>query len=441
MMASTPLTLGLLLSAALIALLAIGVPVAFALGGLALGILVWQEGWASLIPASDSLLGALQDFTLVAVPLFILMGVAASLSRAGADMREMIKRWLHKIPGGLIAANILACALFSAISSTGAATCLAVGREGLPELRERRYPDSVAAGALAAAGTLGILIPPSLTMIVYGIAGDLSIARLFLAGLLPGLALTALFTLWSLVAAGRWRGRFGGFARGYTGGEMMVLVPRAVPFLILVGGIIYAFWIGIASPPEVAAVAAIVCVLLVAVLYGMWRERDLLAILREATRETVAVLIIIAAAVLFAFMLTRIGIPDAVAVAISDLRLPKFGLIAVLSAIFFVSGLFLPPVAIILMLFPIILPLLLTAGLDPYWFGVVMTLNFQIALLTPPVGANIHVVRHLAPEIETATIVRGSLPYAVLIAAEIVLLCAVPELATWLPDRLMGPAP
>lgn len=440
-MAPTPLMMGLMVSVALIALIAIGVPVAFALGGLALGILIWQEGWAGLIPASDSLLDALQNFTLVAVPLFILMGVAASLSPAGGDMREMIKRWLHKLPGGLIAANILASALFSALSSTGAATCLAVGRKGLPELRERRYPDAVASGALAAAGTLGILIPPSLTMIVYGVAGELSIARLFLAGLLPGLVLTVLFVLWSLIAAARWRGRFGRTARGYTGGELMVLVPRAVPFVILVAAVIYGFWIGIASPPEVAAVAAVTCVLLVALLYGMWRERHLVAILREATRETVAVLIIIAAAALFSFMLTQLGVTDAVAVAISDLGLPNFGLIAVLSVIFFVAGLFLPPIAIILMLVPIMLPLLLTAGLDPYWFGVVMTLNFQIALLTPPVGANLHVVRQLAPDIKTATIVRGSLPYAILIVAEIVLLCVVPELATWLPDRLMGPAP
>lgn len=440
-MEPTPLIFGLAVGSALVALIAIGVPVAFALGGLALGILIWQEGWASLIPASDSLLDALQNFTLVAVPLFILMGVTASLSRAGGDLREMIKRWLHKVPGGLIAANVLASALFSALSSTGAATVLAVGREGLPELRERRYPDSVASGAIAAAGTLGILIPPSLTMIVYGVAGDLSIARLFLAGLLPGLALTILFALWSLIAAARWRGRFGGFARGYTGGEMMILVPRAVPFVILVVAIIYGFWIGIASPPEVAAVAAVACIVLVAILYGMWRERHLVAILREATRETVAVLIIIAAAALFAHMLARFGIPDAAVLAISDLRLPKFGLIAVLSAIFFVTGLFLPPIAIILMLVPVLLPLLLTAGLDPYWFGVVMTLNFQIALLTPPVGANLHVVRQLAPDIATGTVVKGSLPYALLIAAEIVLLCAVPDLATWLPDRLMGPPP
>jgi tripartite ATP-independent transporter DctM subunit len=433
--------LGLAVCAALAVFVVIGVPVAFALGGVAIALLLWQDGLASLMPAADALMASLGNFTLVAVPLFILMSVAASLSPAGGDMRETIKRWLHKFPGGLVVANIGASMLFSALSSTGAATTLAVGREGLPELLSRRYPESAAAGALAAAGTLGILIPPSLTMIVYGIAGDFSIARLFLAGLVPGLVLTLLFALWALIAARRWRGRYGGFARGYTRGEMVTLVPRAVPFVLLVGAVIYGFWSGIASPPEVAAIAAVACIVLVAVLYGMWHERDLMAILRESTRESVAVLIIIAAAALFVFALVRYGILDAVAVAIADIRLPPFGLIALLNVLLFVAGMFLPPVAIIVVLVPIILPVLLAVGFDPYWFGVVMTLNFQIALLTPPVGANLHVVRHLAPAIATGTIVKGSLPYIVLIVAEIVLLCAFPEIATWLPDRLMGPAP
>jgi len=433
--------LGLGVSVALAVLIVIGVPVAFAMGGIAIGLLLWHEGMASLMPAADAFLSSLEDFTLVSVPLFILMGVAASLSPAGGDMREMIKRWLHKIPGGLIVANICASTLFSALSSTGAATSLAIGRAGLPELRERRYPDSTASGALAAAGTLGILIPPSLTMIVYGIAGDFSIARLFLAGLVPGIALTLAFVLWALVAARRWKGRYGGFARGYTTGEMVTLMPRAIPFVILVAAVIYAFWSGVASPPEVAAVAAVACVVLVAVFYGMWRERDLVAILRESTRESVAVLLIIAAAAVFVFVLIRLAIPDAVAVAISDLRLPPFGLIALLNVILFVAGLFLPPVATIVVLLPVILPLLLASGFDPYWFAVVMTLNFQIALLTPPVGANLHVIRHLAPDVATGAVVKGSLPYIVLIVAEIVLLCAFPEVATWLPDRLMGPAP
>jgi hypothetical protein len=199
----TPLEIGAAVAVATVVVLLIGVPVAFALGGVTLGALLWLEGPSGLDAVAETFLGALEDFTLVAVPLFIVMGVAASLSAAGGDMREMIKRWLHNLPGGLIVANVCASALFSGLSSTGSATCMAVGRDGLPELRERRYADGLAAGAIAASGTLGILIPPSLTMIVYGIAADLSIGRLFLAGLLPGLMLTGLFAIWSLLAARR----------------------------------------------------------------------------------------------------------------------------------------------------------------------------------------------------------------------------------------------
>lgn len=437
----TPHELGIIVIAALVILVVVGVPVAFAIAGLAIVVLVWQDGFAVLQPAGDAVLASLEDFTLVAVPLFILMGVAASLSPAGGDMRELIKRWLHKIPGGLIVANILASALFSGLSSTGAATSLAVGRQGLAELRERRYDDSVAAGALAGAGTLGILVPPSLTLIVYGIAGNFSIARLFLAGLGPGLLLSFLFVAWAFVAARRWRGRYGGFARGYTGGEMFALLPRAVPFVFLVVAVIYAFWTGIPDPPAVAAVAAVICIVLVALIYGMWRKPDLVAILLEATRESVAVLFIIVAAAVFAFMLYRFGVPDAVAIAIADQHLPPLMFVAVLSVFLIAAGLFLPPIAIILMFLPIVVPILLAEGIDPYWFGIVMTLSFQIALLMPPAGANIQVVRHLAPDLSIATVLRGALPYIVMIVAVIAVLCLFPQIATWIPDRLMGPAP
>ncbi|MGB8275862.1 MAG: TRAP transporter large permease [Alphaproteobacteria bacterium] len=437
----TPLAIGLVVFALLIVLLVIGVPVAFALGGVAIAVLVWQWGLGAIDLVADTLLSALEDFGLVAVPLFIFMGVAASLSNAGSDMREMLKRWLHKIPGGLIVANICAGALFSGLSSTGAATCLAIGREGLPELLARRYDQGVAAGAIAAAGTLGILIPPSLTMIVFGLAGGFSIARLFLAELVPGLLLTLLFVLWAMFAAARWRGRYGGFARGYTRIEMVALVPKVAPFVLLVAAILLAFRSGIASPPEVAASAAVLCFVLVAVLYGMWRVRDMVAVLRETARESVAVLMILAAAALFSFMLTRFEVPGAIADLAAQLTPDRWQIFAAINVGLIVLGLFLPPIAVIPMSVPLLLPLLLESGFDPYWFAVVMTLNLQIGLITPPVGSNLHTVRALVPDAPAGAVLRGALPYVALIVVEIVLLSFFPEIATWLPDRLMGPAP
>jgi tripartite ATP-independent transporter DctM subunit len=405
----TPLEIGAAVAVATVVVLLIGVPVAFALGGVTLGALLWLEGPGGLDAVAETFLGALEDFTLVAVPLFIVMGVAASLSAAGGDMREMIKRWLHNLPGGLIVANVCASALFSGLSSTGSATCMAVGRDGLPELRERRYADGLAAGAIAASGTLGILIPPSLTMIVYGIAADLSIGRLFLAGLLPGLMLTGLFAIWSLLAARRWRGRHGAFARGYSRGEMFEILPRALPFLAIVAGVLYALWTGIARPSEAAAVAATACVVFVAVIYRMWRPAELWRILRESTREAAAVLIIIASAALFAYMLAHFAVTDAVVGAVLELDASRWELILWVNVYLLIAGLFLPPVAVVLMSEPILLPLVVNAGFDPYWFAAVMMVNLQIGLLTPPVALNLRVVRALAPEVSVATAggVRG----------------------------------
>lgn len=436
----TPLEIGAAVAGATVVVLLIGVPVAFALGGVALGALFWIEGPQGLAAVAEIFLDALEEFTLVAVPLFVVMGVAASLSPAGGDMREMLKRWLHNLPGGLIVANLGASALFSGLSSTGSATCMAVGREGLPELRQRRYSDGLATGAIAAGGTLGILLPPSLTMIVYGIAADLSIGRLFLAGILPGLMLTALFAAWAWLAARRWRGRFGAFARGHSWGEMFEMLPRTLPFLAIVAGVIFALWTGIARPSEAAGVAAAACVLFVAVIYRMGSPAALLRIVRASTREAAAVLIIIASAALFAYMLGHFAVTDAVVGAVLESGVGGWALIVWINLYLLVAGLFLPPVAVILMSEPILLPLVVDAGFDPYWFAVMMMVNLQIGLITPPVGLNLYVVRALAPDVALPTVLKGALPFIVCMALGIVALYLWPEIATWLPDRLMGPS-
>ncbi len=435
----TPLELGAAVALATILVLLLGVPVAFALGGVAIAALAWFEGADGLDRVADTFLWALEDTALVAVPLFVLMGVAASLSPAAGDLRELLKRWLHKMPGGLIVANLGASMLFSGLSSTGSATCMAVGRDGLPELRERRYPDGVAAGAIAAGGTLGILIPPSLTMIVYGIAADLDIGRLFLAGLLPGVMLTGLFVTWSLMAAHRWRGRYGDFARGYSKDERWAILPKVLPFMAIIAGVLYALWTGIARPFEAAAVAAVVCLIFVALIYGMWRATAQWRILREATREAAAVLIVIAAAALFGHMLAHFGVTQAVERTVFDLDLRGWELMLAINLYLLIAGLFLPAVAVILMSVPVLVPIVTGAGFDPYWFAVVMTVNLQIGLITPPLGLNLYIVQALAPDMPLRAILKGALPFILCIAYGIVALYFYPEIATWLPDRLMGP--
>ena len=253
--------------------------------------------------------------------------------------------------------------------------------------------------------------------------------------------LALLAVLWAVLAARRWRGVYVAFSRVFPWGEMMAVVPRVVPFVLLIGALLYAFWSGAALAAEVAAGAALVCLVLVAVLYGMWRTRDLVAVLREAARESVAVLMILAAAALFSFMLARFELPSAIVAQAAEWSVNRWEMFAVLNGVLVVLGLFLPPIAVSPMSGPWILPLLLEAGFDPYWFAVVMTLNLQIGLITPPVGANLHTVRALVPEVGSGAVLRGAVPYVVLIVFEIVLIAVFPQIATWLPDFLMGPPP
>jgi hypothetical protein len=248
-----PLTLGLIIGVVTLLVLFSGTPVAFALGLVAIGVLWIVKGWGAVDFLSEKLFNGLEDFTLVSIPMFVLMGAAVASSRAGADLYEAFARWFHRLPGSLVASNIGACALFAALTGSSPATCAAIGKMGIPEMQKRGYRDDLATGAIAAGGTLGILIPPSLTMILYGIASETSIGRLFLAGVLPGLMLTGLFMLWSIfLCRVRGDGGYGGPRVRYTLGQHLEMMPKVVPLLLVVVGVVYALYGGYATPSEAA---------------------------------------------------------------------------------------------------------------------------------------------------------------------------------------------
>ena len=212
----TPLMLGGLIFAVALLLLATGMPIAFALGSTALIFMLWSDGFNSVMYMADTVFSGLDDFTLASIPMFIIMGAAVASSRAGSDLYEALNRWLYKVPGSLVISNIGACALFSALTGSSPATCAAIGKMGIPEMRRRGYAADLATGSIAAGGTLGILIPPSVTMILYGIASETSIGRLFIAGILPGLLLTGLFILWALFLSWRRGTGLGKTGESYT---------------------------------------------------------------------------------------------------------------------------------------------------------------------------------------------------------------------------------
>jgi C4-dicarboxylate transporter, DctM subunit len=403
------------------------------------GFLLVFDGMRSLELMPEIFFGKLNSFALLSIPMFIIMGAAISSTRAGADLYEALERWLTRVPGGLVMSNLGACALFSAMSGSSPATCAAIGKMGIPEMRKRGYPDEVAAGSIAAGGTLGILIPPSVTMIVYGIATETSIGRLFLAGVVPGLMLVALFMAWSIFHTWRFGSPEVLAQRSYTLKQKLEILPRVIPFIIIIIGVLYAMYGGIATPSETAAVGALLCLVIAMVIYKLWSPKKLWTILSDSTRESVMILFIIGAAGVFSYMLSSLYITQSIAAWISDLDVNRWVLMGIVNLFLLVAGFFLPPVAVILMAAPILLPIILAADFDPYWFAVILTINMEIGLISPPVGLNLYVINSIAPDIPLKKILMGSLPYVGCMVLAIVILCFFPGIVTWLPDLVMGP--
>jgi len=434
----SPTTQGAIVLVATLAVLLSGAPVAFGLGAVAIFFLLVFQGVDALQVVAETLYAGLHDFTLVSIPMFVMMGAAIGSSPAGKDLYVALDRWLYRLPGGLVISNLGACALFAALTGSSPACCAAIGKMGIPEMRSRGYPDDVATGSICAGGTLGILIPPSITFILYGIATETSIGRLFLAGVVPGVMLTALFMLWTVIIIRKRGFRAHAVDFRYSWTEKLQSIPKVAPFLLIIVGVMYVLYGGVATPSEAAGVGAALCVVLAVVIYRMWRPAQWWSILRDTTRESVMILMIIAAAVLFGYMLTSLYLTQTLAQAIADTHVNRWVLMAMINFFLLVCGFFIPPAAIILMTAPILYPIIKAAGFDPVWFGVILTINMEIGLIHPPVGLNIYIVSSIAPDVPVTRIMWGTIPYVLCMMLAIVILCVFPAIATWLPDHLMG---
>ena len=252
--------------------------------------------------------------------------------------------------------------------------------------------------------------------------------------------LVGLFMAWSLYSTARSGDRELLTARAYSWREKFEILPRVLPFLIIILGVLYAMYGGIATPSETAAVGALLCLLIAMVIYKLWNPRDLWVVLRDSTRESVMILFIIAAAGVFSYMLSSLYITQSIAEWIGTLDVNRWWLMGAINIFLLIAGFFLPPVAVILMAAPILLPIIVTAGFDPIWFAVVLTINMEIGLISPPVGLNLYVINGIAPDIPLKTILSGSMPFVLCMVLAILLLCLFPGIATWLPDLVMGAA-
>jgi C4-dicarboxylate transporter DctM subunit len=393
----------------------------------------------STFKAGFSLLGLVtyqtaSNYTLTVIPLFILMGQFACHSRMGADLYHGIYRWIGFLPGGLAMATVAACAGFAAVSGSSLATAATLGTVALPEMKRFGYDDRLATGCVAAGGTLGILIPPSTVMVIYGILTEQPIGTLFVAGILPGLLLSALFliTIYILTVRNPELGPPGPrFSLRERIGALQSMGGLLGLFILVIGGL-YAGWF---TPTEAAGIGAFGALLVTLIKRRLNRE-NLLASLTETTLTTAMIFLILIGANIFGYFLAVSQIPEWVIRRATSLGMNRYLVLGVVCLVYMVLGCLMEGLAIMVITLPVIYPMMMNLGFDPIWFGVVITLFMEMSLITPPVGMNVFLISGVARDVPMAVIFRGILPFFLAMVACLVLLILAPQIVLFLPGTM-----
>ena len=415
-----------------IVLLLAGVPIFLVLSGLSL--MVWLVDGTPLVSLGQQYANHLNSFTLVAVPLFVIAATFMQRGGVAKALIDMATAWVGQTRGALGVVCILATAVFAAISGSSVATALAIGAVLIPAMRQRGYPISFATGTVGAGGTLGILIPPSLAMLIYGIIVDESVPRLFLAGVVPGLIQVVIFLVYI-----RWYATRKGLPveEPLDRSEFMRANLHAMPALLVPAIILGGIYSGLVTISEAAGLSALVAMIVSLVFYREIRLRDVLPILADGVRQTAVIIFIVLSALTFAHWLTGAGVTAALVNLIQQLNLNAWEFLIVANIAMFVLGMFLEVISVILIFVPLIVPALHQLGIDPIHFGVILVINMEIALLTPPVGLNLFILKSVA-DTPIQNIIKGVAPYIVLMIGLLILITFVPALSTGLPDLVYG---
>ena len=435
---SEPL-LGTLLIVLLFVLFALGVEISISLGIVGVLGLLYLKGFNVGLGVVGSIAWSnASSFSFLAVPLFIFMSGVLLHSGIGKGLYTAVARWVSFLPGGLAVASIFSCAIFAAISGSSVATAATIGMIAIPEMERRGYYRPLTFGSLAAGGTLGILIPPSVPMIIYGVMTETSIGHLYMAGIIPGIVLAVLFAAFVIGYAMLWpetaprvledQGSFVDKLR-----SLYEVAPVALLIVVVLG----SMYLGIVTPTEAAALGSFVSLLLAAAFRTLtWRA------LREAfhatIRTTSMVLLIIIFASMFSHVIALIGAPKALFNLVTGLGLPRWALFTAIFAFLLVIAYALEELSVMIILLPILFPLVTGLGFDPVWFGIIMVVWLEIGLITPPVGLNLFVIQNLMRGTTARDVTLGTTPYVVMMVLLVVLLFLWPDLALWLP-RHMAP--
>ncbi|MEJ2587020.1 MAG: TRAP transporter large permease [Deltaproteobacteria bacterium] len=442
------LVIAILLFGSAFALLISGIPIWAGLAGISLiFVLVFSPHLLTMLPYV--LYSSMDNFALLAIPLFILLSAPIAESNASKDLYETLHKWLYKIPGGLGIANMIGCGIFAALCGSSPATAAAIGGIGIPEMRRRGYSPALSTGLIAHAGTFGILIPPSVTMILYGVATETSIGKCFIAGVLPGVLEIILSCLWvggvfyyRKLKPARPGAMYyiedRGVIESHTWGERFGSLVKILPFVLIIFGIMGSLYGGWATPSEAGGLGAVLSIFFVMVIYRIYRPRQLWKIFIKALNESSMILMIMAAALLFAYVSSDLYATQAMGQFILSLPFGKWGIVVLINILLLVLGCFIPPAAVILMIAPLLVPIITGLGFDPIWFAVIMTVNLEIGLVTPPVGLNLYIVKNIAPDVPMSHVLLGVVPFVIIEGIVIACVCIWPGLATWLPNRMIG---
>ncbi len=423
-----------LLILALFALLGSGVWIGLTLAGVAW---IGMELFSSR-PAGDAMAltiwGSASSWTLTALPLFVWMGEILFRTRVSESMFKGLAPWVHGLPGRLLHTNILGCTIFAAVSGSSAATCATIGKMTLPELQQRGYPAHMIVGSLGGASTLGLLIPPSIIMIVYGVAAEVSIAKLFVGGVLPGIMLATLFSGYLMICAWLRPDQIPQTDTPLTLRQKLHESRHLIPVMGLIGSVIGSIYTGLATATEAAAIG-VVGALVLSAAQGALNRQTFIDSLMGATRLYCMIALILAGAAFLTLSMGYIGLPRHLAEYVGSLGLSPGELLVILALFYIVLGCFLDGISMIVLTMGVILPTVTAAGIDLIWFGIFIVIVVEMAQITPPVGFNLFVLQGMTRR-EITWIARACMPYFFLMVLAIVILWLFPGLVSWLPSRM-----
>jgi tripartite ATP-independent transporter DctM subunit len=430
------LAIGAILFALLIVLLAGGLWIAMAMSVVAWFGLQFFTTSPPAVNLFQAFWGSNASWTLAALPMFVWMGEILFRTRLSEEMFKGLSPWLGWLPGRLMHVNIFGCAIFAAVCGSSAATCATIGKVALPELARRGYDERTSLGSLCGAGTLGLLIPPSIIMIVYAVAAEVSILKMFLAGVFPGVLLVALFSGYIIVWALANPGKTPSNVESMSFGERVRRARNLIPCLVLIAFIMGVMFTGVATATEAAAFG-VLGALAIAWWSGSLTRESFLTSLMGATRLSCMILFILAGAALLSSCMAFTGIPRALAEWVAASQFSPYALILVLAILYILMGMAMDGISMIVLTTSIVLPMIQAAGFDLIWFGIFIVLLVEIGQITPPVGFNLFVLQTMAKR-EANYVARAAIPFFCMMVIAIVIITAFPQLATWLPDAVLG---